>query len=89
MDKIKAELTAITEKYEIETKAKLAATNDTDSYLDKIEILLQSGRTHHDKIVGYIIDNVGDLSSDEKYYIETAKRQCLSRFETFLKETPL
>lgn len=89
LEKIEKELTEITDKYEAETKKRLASTNNTHSYLDKIEILLQLGRKHHDKIVGYTIDNIDHLSSDEKYYIEAAKRNCLSRFETFLKAVPL
>lgn len=85
MDKIKAELTAITEKHESDVNMKLNKTNDPDSYWGKMEILLESRNAHYNEITNYPIEFVSDLDSGERHNIETIKRSCLSRFDDFLR----
>ena len=85
MDKIKAELTAITEKYEIDVNAKINKTDDSDSYWDKMGILLESRNSHYNEITNYPIESASDLDNNERYNIEIIKRSCLSRFDDFLK----
>lgn len=82
MDKIKDELTAITENHESDVNEKLKIT---DSYWDKMAILLESRNAHYNEITNYPIEFVSDLDSGERYNIETIKRSCLSRFDDFLR----
>ena len=89
VEKIKKELTRITEKHESVVNAKLNKINKTDSYWEKMEILLESRNSHHKEITNYTIEHVSDLDNSETYNIEIIKRSSLSRFDDFLRHVPV
>lgn len=89
MEKIKKELTEITEKHESVVNARLNKINKTDSYWEKMEILLELRNSHHKEITNYTIEYVSDLDNSETYNIEIIKRSCLSRFDDFLRHVPV
>ena len=89
MEKIKKELTEITEKWEKYVETNIEKTNNPDSYWKNMELLLLSRNSHHKEITNYNIEYMSDPDNKERQYIETIKRDCFIRFYDFSKAVRL
>jgi hypothetical protein len=85
MDKIKAGLSAITEKYKKDVSSKLDRRGEPDTLPRNLELLAKSRNAHYDEIMNYPIKFIADLDSNEKQELENFTRTLLVDFDEFLK----
>lgn len=84
MNKIKNELTAITEKYKKDVYDKFDRSNEPDSVGRNRELILESRAAHHEEIIKYPSKYSTDLDINEKHEIEEFIRTCMVDFDRFL-----
>jgi len=89
LEKIKAELNAISDKWENYVKTNIKKTEDNIYYWNNMKLLLQSIDDHSIEITKYKNKYISYFDDKERQYIETIIRDCLVRFDKFSRAVKL